>query len=97
MKRDDLQKKLDAVNAFMSSPAYPALLEGYRTELSGIEAGILNVAPSSMETIATLNHSHGIRQSVLANIQYFEVLREDLKTAIAKCEEADNQFTQPEE
>lgn len=82
MLRQDFQLRLDAVNAWMSSPAYPDVQKALEVELAGINDSILNTSPNDAEAVAMLNMWHGTRVSVLKQLSYFEDLRNALKTRI---------------
>ncbi len=89
MTRQELQSQLDALTAFCASPVYARIVQGWNIELSGLEAAILQVAPTTPEVVAQLNQNYGKRESLLAQLDHFETLRDRLKTELAKIGETD--------
>ena len=87
MLRQDFQKQLDALDAYMASPVYPEVQKALGVELSGLETSILATSPNNVEAVAMLNLWHGQRTSVIRQISYFEGLRDLLKSQIAKMDE----------
>lgn len=87
MLRSEFVAQLDAVEAFMASPAYPEIQKALDSELDGLNISILSTAPTTTEAVAILNMCHGTRTSVLRQQTYFEGLRNALKTTIDQMDE----------
>lgn len=87
MLRQEYIARLAAVDAWMSSPAYPDVQAALQKELTGLDTSILATAPQTPETVAMLNLWHGQRQSLIAQLSYFEGLRNALKTQIDQMDE----------
>ena len=87
MLRQDFQKQLDALNAYMASPVYPEVQKALEVELEGLETSILSTSPNNTEAVAMLNLWHGQRTSVIRQISYFEGLRDLLKSQLSKMDE----------
>ena len=87
MLRQDFQKQLDALNAYMASPVYPEVQKALEVELEGLETSILATSPNNTEAVAMLNLWHGQRTSVIRQISYFEGLRDLLKSQLSKMDE----------
>jgi hypothetical protein len=87
MLRQDFQKQLDALDAYMASPVYPEVQKALGVELEGLETSILSTSPNNTEAVAMLNLWHGQRTSVIRQISYFEGLRDLLKSQLSKMDE----------
>lgn len=79
--RANLEKQLEAVEAFIASPAYGSYLHTNKTDLAVIEEQILTQPPTP-DTLSPLNQLHGQRTTLLANLNFFEESRRSFKGRI---------------
>lgn len=91
-ERRELEKQLEAIEAFCSSPAHSSYVHTQRVDLGVIEEQILTTPPS-LETLSPLNQLHGERTLLLKNITFFEDARRNLKDEIARLSDLENETT----
>lgn len=86
-----LQNHLDALTAFMESPAYVGYISASEEEVRLVEARILLTPPITDEQQALCLMAHGELDVKKENLKIFEVARVELKARVDKSIELDNQ------
>ena len=91
-ERQGLEKQLEGVEAFCSSPAHSSYVHTQKVDLAVIEEQILTQAPS-VENLSPLNQLHGERAVLIKNITFFEDARRSLRDEIARLSDLENETT----